>query len=159
MSRLLILGQSDQLAKALAEVAHGAFKFVECAGRARGCMALPREVSRLIAALGRTAIISAAAWMAVDTALTDEDAALQVNAHAAGEAAGLRLNTKHALCMCLRTMCSGEMAEPGLSAKPPILTPKSCVQAGCFPDGAPIFQVPYAAWRKPIMSCALLRVS
>jgi dTDP-4-dehydrorhamnose reductase len=91
--RLLILGRSGQLARALKAQAPQRFGEVRAAGRADADLSQPGAVSRLITEWRPHAIINAAAWTAVDDAETREAEALIVNAHGAGEAAKAALET------------------------------------------------------------------
>lgn len=92
---LLILGKNGQLARALTSAAADMFDSVASVGRAQVDMAVPGRVSAQIEAVRPTVVINAAAWTAVDAAETAPDAALQINAHAAGEAA--EICGKHAI--------------------------------------------------------------
>ncbi|WBQ10566.1 dTDP-4-dehydrorhamnose reductase [Hyphomonadaceae bacterium ML37] len=85
--RLLILGRSGQLARALQARAPGHCDEWRAAGRDEADLARPGAVSQLIAEWRPDAVINAAAWTAVDDAETREAEALQVNALGAGEAA------------------------------------------------------------------------
>lgn len=85
--RLLILGQSGQLARALLARAPQFFGEVRAAGRADADLAQPGAVSQLITRWRPDAVINGAAWTAVDDAETREAEALQINASGAGEAA------------------------------------------------------------------------
>lgn len=85
--RLLILGRSGQLARALQARAPGRFDHILVAGRDEADLAEPGAVSQLIAQWHPDVIINAAAWTAVDAAETREAEALQINASGAGEAA------------------------------------------------------------------------
>jgi len=85
--RLLILGQSGQLARALQARALQCFGEVRAAGRAGADLGEPGAVSHLITAWRPDAIINAAAWTAVDDAESREAEALIINARGAGEAA------------------------------------------------------------------------
>lgn len=91
--RLLILGRSGQLARALLARAPQFFGEVRAAGRADADLAQPGAVSQLITQWRPDAVINAAAWTAVDDAETREAEALTVNAHGAGEAAQAALKT------------------------------------------------------------------
>jgi dTDP-4-dehydrorhamnose reductase len=85
-TRLLILGRTGQLARALKAAALD-FETVICAGRAEADLAQPGAVARFIGECAPGAIINAAAYTAVDAAEGDERAAQRINADAAGEAA------------------------------------------------------------------------
>lgn len=85
--RLLILGRSGQLARALAARAPLSFREHRAAGRADADLAEPGAVSQLIEDWRPDAIINAAAWTAVDAAEAQEAEALKLNARGAGEAA------------------------------------------------------------------------
>ncbi|MCC5996949.1 MAG: dTDP-4-dehydrorhamnose reductase [Oceanicaulis sp.] len=86
-ARLLILGRSGQLARALAAQAAGRFDAVRAAGREDADLARPGSATGLIAEWRPDAVINAAAWTAVDEAETREHEARAVNARGAGEAA------------------------------------------------------------------------
>lgn len=92
---LLILGQNGQLARALNSAAHDRYDTVTCAGREQADMAIKGRVAALIEATRPDIVINAAAWTAVDLAEDEPDAALQINAHAAGEAA--EICARHAI--------------------------------------------------------------
>ncbi len=85
--RLLILGRSGQLARALQACAPQYFGEVRAAGRAEADLSQPGAVTGLIAQWRPHAVINAAAWTAVDDAETHEAEALMVNATGAAEAA------------------------------------------------------------------------
>lgn len=87
MTRLLILGEHGQLARALAHDAPHTFDQVECAGRSKADLATPGTVSHLIDQMRPTCVINAAAYTQVDVAETDAAAAHQINAQGAREAA------------------------------------------------------------------------
>ncbi|MCP2669723.1 dTDP-4-dehydrorhamnose reductase [Maricaulaceae bacterium EIL42A08] len=87
MTRLLILGEHGQLARALAHEAPHTFDQVECAGRSKADLATPGSVSHLIDQIRPTCVINAAAYTQVDVAETYAAAAHQINAQGAGEAA------------------------------------------------------------------------
>lgn len=87
MATLLILGETGQLARALAAHAEGAFDKVECAGRSRADLAVKGAVSDLIERVRPDSIINAAAFTHVDGAETSPETAFQINAHGAEEAA------------------------------------------------------------------------
>lgn len=87
MTRLLILGEHGQLARALANEARHSFDQVACAGRSKANLAIPGSVSDLIEQTQPTCIINAAAYTQVDSAESDAGTAHQINTHAAGEAA------------------------------------------------------------------------
>lgn len=91
--RLLILGQSGQLARALQARAAQLFGGVRAAGRADADLGQPGAVSKLIKEWRPHTIINAAAWTAVDEAEKHEAQALAVNATGAGEAAQAALET------------------------------------------------------------------
>lgn len=85
--RLLVLGRTGQLARALADASAVRFEETICAGRERADLSVPGDAARLVAALAPDTVINAAAWTAVDAAEADEDAAWRINAQAAGEVA------------------------------------------------------------------------
>lgn len=87
MTKLLILGEHGQLARALAAEAMQVFDQVECAGRSKADLATPGVVSHFIDQTRPTCIINAAAYTQVDVAETDAQTAHQINAQGAGEAA------------------------------------------------------------------------
>lgn len=87
MTTLLILGETGQLARALARLGGDAFETVECAGRSRANLAAKGEISSLIERLRPDSIINAAAFTDVDGAEANPEAAFQINAHGAEEAA------------------------------------------------------------------------
>ncbi|MEQ8403781.1 MAG: dTDP-4-dehydrorhamnose reductase [Oceanicaulis sp.] len=86
-ARLLILGQSGQLARALQAAAPAAGFIAERAGRSRADLAVRGAVGRLIDAHRPEVVINAAAYTDVDRAEAEPDAALAINAGGAGEAA------------------------------------------------------------------------
>ncbi|KAA5802412.1 dTDP-4-dehydrorhamnose reductase [Alkalicaulis satelles] len=86
-ARLLILGRSGQLARALVTAAQEHRGAVHSAGRREADLSRPGEAARLITAWRPDAVINAAAWTAVDDAETHEGKALRINAQGAGEAA------------------------------------------------------------------------
>lgn len=81
MKKVLILGRSGQLARALTEatVVHGMASFF--AGRETVQLDDPQCVARLIRDIGPDAVINAAAYTAVDKAEDDIEAAMALNAH------------------------------------------------------------------------------
>lgn len=86
--RLLVLGRSGQLARALAEAAGRNERFeVVLAGRERADLAVPGTASALIDAVRPEFVINAAAYTAVDMAEIEPEAAFAINARAVGEAA------------------------------------------------------------------------
>lgn len=87
MTRLLILGEHGQLARALAHEAPLTFDEVDCAGRSKADLATPGSVSHLIDQIRPTCVINAAAFTQVDVAESDAEAAHQINAQGAEEAA------------------------------------------------------------------------
>ncbi len=87
MTKILILGEHGQLARALASEAFKTFDEVECAGRSKADLLVPGSVSDMVEKTRPTCVINAAAYTQVDVAETDAAAAHQINAQGAGEAA------------------------------------------------------------------------
>lgn len=86
---ILVLGQSGQVARALAQLGERADEGLECVGRERCDLSNKSGVLAIIEAINPSAIINAAAYTAVDAAETDEDAARLLNAHAPAEIASV----------------------------------------------------------------------
>ena len=88
MTRLLILGRTGQLAKALAAAAtESGGGDITCAGSAEADLSRRGAVSALIDDLNPDLVVNAAAYTAVDDAERNPDLAFAVNAEGAEEAA------------------------------------------------------------------------
>ena len=88
MTRLLILGRTGQLAKALAAAATEAGGVdITCAGSAEADLSRRGAVSALIDDLNPDLVVNAAAYTAVDDAERNPDLAFAINAEGAEEAA------------------------------------------------------------------------
>jgi dTDP-4-dehydrorhamnose reductase len=83
VSRVLVIGRTGQLARALAEEMPGA----ACLGRDRLDLTEPARIAPAIAAARPDLVINAAAYTAVDRAEEERDLAFAVNAEAVGEIA------------------------------------------------------------------------
>ena len=81
--RILVIGSTGQLARALAHVAHGQAELTFL-GRDALDLAAPERIGEAIAAYAPRVVINAAAYTAVDQAEVARDAAFQVNATAVG---------------------------------------------------------------------------
>ncbi len=86
---ILVLGQSGQVARALAQLGERTDESIECVGRERCDLSNISGVLAIIEAINPSAIINAAAYTAVDAAETDEDAARLLNARAPAEIASV----------------------------------------------------------------------
>lgn len=82
--RVLVFGQSGQVARALAEAGEARGDQVICLGRAMADLSTPEACAAQIATAEVDAVINAAAWTAVDDAENHEAEALVVNAKAPG---------------------------------------------------------------------------
>lgn len=82
--RVLVVGQTGQLARALAEMVPPDWSF---AGRDRADLETPGAAAALIAAERPDAVVNAAAWTAVDLAETEPGRARRVNTDAVAEIA------------------------------------------------------------------------
>lgn len=87
MTKLLILGEHGQLARALASEALKTFNEVECAGRSKADLLVAGSVADIIEKTRPTCIINAAAFTNVDGAETEPGIAHQINAQGPEEAA------------------------------------------------------------------------
>ncbi|MBI1250120.1 MAG: dTDP-4-dehydrorhamnose reductase [Alphaproteobacteria bacterium] len=87
MARLLVLGRSGQLARALAEGLPRADRHVVCLGRPELDLADAGSLERAMAAVKPDVVINAAAYTAVDKAEDDAASAHAINADGAGAAA------------------------------------------------------------------------
>ncbi len=87
MTKLLILGEHGQLARALASEALKTFDEVECAGRSRADLLVAGSVTDMIEKTRPTCIINAAAFTHVDGAETEPGTAHQINTQGPEEAA------------------------------------------------------------------------
>jgi dTDP-4-dehydrorhamnose reductase len=81
--RVLVIGRTGQLARALAHVPHGQAELAFL-GRGEFDLAAPKRIGDAIAAHAPRVVINAAAFTAVDQAEVARDAAFQVNATAVG---------------------------------------------------------------------------
>lgn len=81
--RILVIGRTGQLARALAHVAHGQAELAFL-GRDEFDLAAPERIGEAIAAHAPRVVINAAAYTAVDQAEGARDTAFQVNATAVG---------------------------------------------------------------------------
>lgn len=85
--KLLCIGQSGQVALALAERAAASMVDCVCVGRPDADLSAPETLFRAIDAAKPDLVINAAAYTAVDAAETDRDAAFLINADGAGSLA------------------------------------------------------------------------
>jgi dTDP-4-dehydrorhamnose reductase len=86
---ILVLGQSGQVARALAQLGERTQEDFDCVGRERCDLSNTSGILAIIEATNPSAIINAAAYTAVDAAETDEDNARLLNAHAPAEIASV----------------------------------------------------------------------
>ncbi|MEL7032720.1 MAG: dTDP-4-dehydrorhamnose reductase [Pseudomonadota bacterium] len=85
--KLLCIGQSGQVALALAERAAANAVECVCVGRPKADLSAPESLARAIDATKPDLVINAGAYTAVDAAETDRDAAFLINADGAGSLA------------------------------------------------------------------------
>lgn len=81
MAKVLVIGRSGQLARALAALAPRGFRLL-CQGRDAFDLADHASIAARLAVLAPAAVINAAAYNAVDRAEADDTAAMALNAHA-----------------------------------------------------------------------------
>src|SRR5689334_23273450 len=79
MSRVLVVGRSGQVARALARSAWPAGISVSCQGREAIDLARPAAVAGEIAGRRPSLVINAAAYTAVDKAESEKEAAFAIN--------------------------------------------------------------------------------
>lgn len=91
---ILVLGQSGQVARALAQLGERTYENFECVGRDRCDLSNIAGVVAIIEAMNPSAIINAAAYTAVDAAETDEDNSRMLNAKAPAEIAAVAAQRK-----------------------------------------------------------------
>lgn len=121
MARLLILGRSGQLARALAEAAATTGFMVTCAGRAEADLAQRGSAARLISEMRPSIVLNAAAFTAVDQAEDKRFEAFAVNADGAFEAAmaARRIGARYILISTDYVFGAGAATGPFQEAAPP----------------------------------------
>ncbi len=90
--KLLVFGQSGQLARALAAAEAG-----PCLGRDQADLSVPGSAAEAVHAHAPDVVINAAAYTAVDQAEDDRAAAFRINGEAVGEIAGATAETGAAM--------------------------------------------------------------
>lgn len=85
--RLLIIGRSGQVARALLEAAKAQGHITFALGRPEVDLAKPTSVARMIAAVGPDVVVNTAAYTAVDAAEDEREKAFSINADGAGAVA------------------------------------------------------------------------